>query len=208
MPFADQYVVGGSRAHLNRYVSHGASPAVVRPKMAEAGLQDRLVLLNAGQAFDLESRALTPDEPYRTFTEEDRERHIAQSLVGRKYDHERVTFGPSVAVDRLVAHARERLWSVQERRNTFPAYRLILDFSDSGRRFEIDLACSGVSETSTIAPLGEPFLRLAGSDTLLVMLLIGHMSWNIADAALFLDYERRPNRYDPAIYVLLNFLKV
>jgi UDP-MurNAc hydroxylase len=208
MPFADQYVVGGSRAHLNRYVSHGASPAVVLPKMVDVNLQDRLVLLNSGQAFDLESRTLTPGEPYRTFTEEDREQHIAQSLTGQKYDHERVTFGPSVAVDRLVAHARERLWSVQERRKTFPACRLLLDFNDSGRRFEIDLACPGVSETRTDAPGEEPYLRVAGSDTLMVMLLIGHMSWNIADAALFLDYERRPNRYDPTIYVLLNFLKV
>jgi UDP-MurNAc hydroxylase len=36
------------------------------------------------------------------------------------------------------------------------------------------------------------------------MLLIGHMSWNIADAALFLGYERLPNMYDPSVYVLLN----
>jgi UDP-MurNAc hydroxylase len=176
--------------------------------MAEAGLQDRLVLLNSGQAFDLESRVLTPDEPYRSFSEEDRERHIAQSLAGRTYDHERVTFGSSVAVDRLIAHARERLWNVQERRKTFPAHRLLLDFTESGRRFEIDLACPGIAEIRTDAPVREPFLRVAGSDTLLVMLLIGHISWNIADAALFLDYDRRPNRYDPAIYVLLNLLKV
>jgi len=97
---------------------------------------------------------------------------------------------------------------VQERRKTFPAYRLLLDFTDSRRRFEIDLTGPAVMEIRTDAPVQEPFLRVAGSDTLMVMLLIGHMSWNIADAALFLDYERRPNRYDPAIYVLLNFLKV
>lgn len=208
MPFADQYVVGGSRAYLNRYVSHGASPAAVLPKITEAGLQDRLVLLNSGQAFDLESRSLSPDEPHRNFTVEDRERHIAQALAGQTYDHERVIFGSSVAIDRLVVHARERLWKVQERRNTFPAQRLLLDFSDSGRRFEIDLAAPGVKETRTDRLGEEPFLRLAGSDTLMVMLLIGHMSWNIADAALFLDYERRPNHYDPSIYVLLNFLRV
>ena len=208
IPFADQYVVGGSRAHLNRYVSHGASPAVVMPQMANAGLQDRLVLLNSGQTFDLESRSLTPDEPYLTFTEEDRERYVAQSLVGQMYDHERVTFGPSVAVDRLVVRARERLWQVQERRKTFPEQRLLLDFTDSGRRFEIDLADPAVKEICADKLCEEPFLRVAGSDTLMVMLLIGHMSWNIADAALFLDYERRPNYYDPGIYVLLNFLKV
>ena len=40
------------------------------------------------------------------------------------------------------------------------------------------------------------------------MLLIGHMSWNIADASLFLDYERRPNVYDTSVYVLLNYLRI
>ena len=54
----------------------------------------------------------------------------------------------------------------------------------------------------------QPYLRIAGSDTLITMLIIGHISWNIADAALFLDYDRQPNVYDPSLYVLLNFLKV
>jgi UDP-MurNAc hydroxylase len=53
-----------------------------------------------------------------------------------------------------------------------------------------------------------PLLRIKTSRTLLVLLLIGHISWNVADASLFLDYYREPNRYDPEIYVLLNFLKV
>ena len=55
---------------------------------------------------------------------------------------------------------------------------------------------------------GQPFLRIAASDTLMAMLLVGHVSWNIADAALFLDYERQPNVYDPSLYVLLNFLRI
>jgi len=56
--------------------------------------------------------------------------------------------------------------------------------------------------------LQQPFLRVSGSDTLMSMILIGHISWNIADAALFLDYERVPNVYDPSVYVLLNYLRV
>ena len=60
----------------------------------------------------------------------------------------------------------------------------------------------------TCVPMQEPFLRISAPDTLMAMMLIGHVSWNIADAALFLDYERRPNAYDPTVYALLNFLKV
>lgn len=208
VPFADQYVVGGSRAHLNRYISHGSCPGVVSKQVQEAGLGERLLLLNSGQSFDLDESKKTPDSPYRQYTEEDREQHIAKNLSHYTYDHERVTFGPSVSIDRIVGHARKRLWEVQTQRQTFPAMRLVLDFNDSQRRFEIDLAAQGVTELDLSAPLNEPYLRMSGSDTLLTMLLIGHISWNIADAALFLDYERKPNKYDPSVYVLLNFLKV
>lgn len=208
MPFADQYVVAGSRSHLNEFISHGSAPDAVRPQVTAAGLQDRLVLLNSGQSFDLESHRYFPDDPYRTYTEADRARYIKEELQEQAYDHERVTFGPTVAVDRLVAHARARLWSIQERRSEFPAQRLVLDFTSSRRRFELDLQKPSVDEKPFASAVDEPFLRVAGSDTLMVMLLIGHMSWNIADAALFLDYERRPNTYDPKIYVLLNFLKI
>lgn len=208
VPFADQYVVGGSRAHLNRFISHGSCPGVVGKQVREAGLGERLLLLNSGQSFDLGDQTKKPDMPYKEYTEEERERHIAEHLSHYTYDHERVTFGPSVSIDRLVRHARKRLWEVQTRRQTFPATCLVLDFNTSQRRFEIDLATEDVVESDIRKPLKEPYLRMSGSDTLQIMLLIGHISWNIADAALFLDYERRPNVYDPSIYVLLNFLKV
>lgn len=208
VPFADQYVVGGSRSHLNRYISHGACPGIVSGQVQLAGLSDRLLLLNSGQSFNLDEGKKSPDAPYQEFTEQDRERYIADSLAQNTYDHERVTFGPLVPVDRLVLHARSRLWEVQKRRQTFPKTRFVLDFNDSRRRFEIDLATEGVRELESTSLLEEPFLRISGSDTLMCMLLIGHISWNIADAALFLDYERKPNSYDPSVYVLLNFLRV
>lgn len=208
LPFADQYVVGGSRSHLNRYVSHGSCPGVVTLQVEQAGLGDRLLLLNSGQTFDLESAAKHPPEPYRMFSEDDRDRYIADHLADKPYDHERVVFARSVPVERLMRHARQRLWDVQTRRQTFPQWRLVLDCTDSRRRFVIDLQAEGVQETDFEATVPEPFLRMSGSDTLMIMLLVGHVSWNIADAALFLDYERRPNTYDPSIYVLLNFLRL
>ena len=40
------------------------------------------------------------------------------------------------------------------------------------------------------------------------MLLMGHISWNIADAALFLDFDRVPNDYDPRVHANLNHLRL
>ena len=208
VPFADQYVVGGSRSDLNRYISHGACPGIVRKQVQLAGLSERLLLLNSGQSFDLSDGKKNPDAPYQEFTEQDREHYIKDGLAQTSYDHERIIFGPSVPIDRLVLYARSRLWEVQKRRQTFPKFRFVLDFNESSRRFEIDLAVEGMTELKLTSELEEPFLRMSGSDTLMCMLLIGHISWNIADAALFLDYERKPNSYDPSIYVLLNFLRV
>ncbi len=208
VPFADQYVIGGSRSHLNRYVSHGSCPGVVEPQVKAAGLGDRLLLLNSGQSFDLETACKEPPKPYRMFTDADREVYVAKHLTAHTYDHERVSFSRSVPTDRLVKYARQRLWETQGRRQTFPDIRLVLDFTESGRRFVIDLQKQEIQESDFDTGTPEPYLRVAGPDTLMNMLLIGHVSWNIADAALFLDYERRPNVYDPSIYVLLNFLRL
>jgi hypothetical protein len=84
----------------------------------------------------------------------------------------------------------------------------VIDFDESRRRFLIHFQLENVEEVDFDSKISEPYLRISGSDTLLSMILIGHISWNIADAALFLDYERKPNVYDPSIYVLLNFLRL
>lgn len=207
-PFADQYVVAGSRSYLNKFISHPSSPGIVKAGLEEAGLGDRLILLNSGQCYDFDKGIKTPNEPYVDVTEEDRENYIAASVKDKLYDHERVTFMPSVPVDRLVRYARERLWAIQQRRKSFSDVSIYLDFPRVKRRFRLPLNAAEVSEVPWSAPLERPFLRISGSDTLMSMLLIGHMSWNIADAALFLDYERLPNVYDPSVYVLLNFLRI
>jgi hypothetical protein len=49
---------------------------------------------------------------------------------------------------------------------------------------------------------------VSAPSTLLALLALGHVSWNIADAALFLDYERVPNHYDPKLHASLNYLMI
>ncbi|WP_292781444.1 MBL fold metallo-hydrolase [Methylophilus sp. UBA6697] len=208
VPFADQYVVGGRRANLNRHISHGSCPAVVESLVREAGLESQLLLLNSGQTFDLETLKKLPDSPYQVFSEEDRDEYIADHLSEKTYDHERVKFSRSVPIDRLIKYARQRLWEIQGRRQAYPENKLVIDFDESRRRFLIHFQLENVEEVDFDSKISEPYLRISGSDTLLSMILIGHISWNIADAALFLDYERKPNVYDPSIYVLLNFLRL
>jgi UDP-MurNAc hydroxylase len=207
VPFADQYVVAGSRSHLNRFISHPPCPGVVEPALAAIGLQDRLLLLNSGQSYDFDAARKSPDAPYRHFRESDREEYIRQSLRDKEYEHEKLSFAPVVALERLVGYARDRLWSIQQRKAYRPQYSLYIDAQDQRRRFHVRLDRADMRQVPWDAPLEEPYLRVGCNATLLIMLLLGHVSWNIADAALFLDYERAPNDYHPEVYVCLNQLK-
>lgn len=208
VPFADQYVVAGSRSHLNRFISHPPCPGVVEDRLNAEGLADKLILLNSGQTYDFERQERIPDQPYRFYTEDDRARYVEQSLRDKPYDHERFAFSPGISVERLVEYARSRLWTAQQRKNYVSPTSIYLDASDIGRRFRIRLDQEHSAEVSWDEPLAQPYLRVSCGYTLLVMLLLGHASWNIADAALFLDYERMPNVYEPEVYVCLNLLKV
>lgn len=207
MPFADQYLVAGSRADLNKFISHPPCGGAVLDPMRRAGLESSLVMLNSGQRFDIATGTKTPSEPYRHFSEEDREAYI-QTLDVVQYDHEKVSFNPSVPLDRLVGYARARLWDMQQARREVPAFSFYLETSDTHRRFHIPLDANKVTSVALEVPMEQPYLMIRAPHDLMIMLLLGHVSWNIADAALFLDYERKPNHYDPRLYALLNLLRV
>lgn len=208
MPFADQYVVAGSRAHLNKYISHPPCAGVVGAALESVGLKDRLILLNSGQAYDFDHNRKMPEDDYLSVNEADREAYIATMLCDKLYDHEKIQFNPSVSLERLVQSARSRLWVIQQRKKSFPDYSFYLDYQDTRQRFLIKLNDEFVKEVGWDQPPQIPYLRISGSNSLMIMLLMGHISWNIADAALFLDYDRVPNSYDPNLYVLLNYLRM
>jgi UDP-MurNAc hydroxylase len=208
VPFADQYAIAGSRAALNRYVSHPTTPAAVRGPLRAAGLEDRLVLLNSGQAFDFDSAAYEPPGTYQDLQPSDRDAYLDGIASQHVYDQEQIEFSPSVPLERLVGYARERLWGFQQQRSMLLDWHIVLDVPGAPARHVIALNDATVRSSPRSEPLPQPFLRIEAPRTLMCMLLLGHISWNIADAALFLDYERVPNRYDTQLYYLLNLLKV
>lgn len=207
MPFADQYIVAGSRAHLNKFISHSIGPGILEDFIKDKEFHSHLILLNSGQAYNLASKTKEPPLAYQHHSETDREHYLTQ-LKNVKYDHEHFTLNPSVSLARLVGHARSKLWQMQEAKNYFPEYNLYLDASDAEQRFKINFLTQEVQEVSYHGQCEEPYLRISVTGTLLMLLLVGHVSWNIADAALFLDYERKPNIYDGKIYEFINYLRV
>ncbi len=205
MPFADQYVIGGSRGYLNQYQPHPPSPGYVKEHLDAAGLGDKLVLLNSGQTYDIGTGKNTPDEPYYLHTEAEREAYIKE-LADMKYDHEKVIMRDAVPLERMISLARARLWAIQEKKKQFPELTLYFHVTNQDRLFKIDYRTKDVAELPLNTKLETPYLKLSVDSTLLAMLLINHMSWNMADA--FIDYERVPNAYNQQAYAMLNHLVV
>ncbi len=207
LPFADAWCVGGSRSNLNKFVAHSSCRGIVEEPFNGANLDTNLLLLNVGQEYNFDINEKVPNESYIYYSDKDRDDYIESKLNDVKYDHERFAFEPSVPLSRLTKYARSRQWEAQKRKNFFPEFNFYLDTTDTNERFQINTATEDIIETSTSSNLNEPYLQISAPRDLLIMLLIGHVSWNIADAAFFLDYNRVPNVYDPDIYALLNFLR-
>jgi UDP-MurNAc hydroxylase len=208
VPFADQYVVAGSRSVLNQYLAHPPDGSVVIDALKKVGLEDKVLLLNSGQVFDFDTKEKYPDFSYKKHSEENRNEYINSTLHDKYYDHEMLALNLSVPIERMIAYARSRLWQVQRQDQYFPKFAYYLDIPDRNRIFRIALDSEIVEELSCNDNLPEPYLRIILPTTLLVLLLIGHISWNIADAALFLDYERCPNIYNSRNHALINHLRL
>ena len=207
MPFADEWCVGGSRSDLNKFVAHSSCKGSVKSLYEGAKLESTLLLLNSGQEYDFDTNQKLPDEPYIYYTDDDRDEYIDTKLNDVSYDHEKFSFESGVSLFRLVKYARARQWDMQKRQDHFPDFSFYFDSTDTCQRFCINTTVEDITVTSTSSELVEPYLRISVSRDLLIMLLLGHISWNIADPAFFLDYDRAPNTYDPKIYALLNYLR-
>ena len=205
MPFADQYVIGGTKSVLNKYMAHPPCPGFVEKDFKSDETQ--LVLLNSAQSFSLDTEKKIPDESYQFFTEEDKDAFVQKHLLDSKYDYETFSFNKQVSLERLISYARTRLWEKQKQLNSFHNSRIYIEIEDSEDLYEIDLENENLKKMKSNDEKKQPYLTMSFGFDLAVMLFLGHISWNIADAALFIDFDRVPNTYDPEIYKLINLLK-
>lgn len=206
MPFADQYVIGGSMSAINKYLPHPPCPGSMQAYIEKNLPVQKLLLLNPGQAYDFETGNKVPDIPYIFHTDEQRKTYI-NGLADHKYGHEVITIRDSVTIPRILTAARNRLWEIQKRQNNFPDYIIYFSLSDKQETYKIDLKEADVEFNPDI--LGQefghrPYLKISLTSTLLVMTLINHIPWNMSEA--FMDFYRAPNIFNKEVYALLNNL--
>ncbi len=207
LPFADQYVIVGSRHELNQYMPHPASPGDVEKHFDQLETDTKLVLLNSGQSFDLDNETKIPDEDFVNYTEDDRSAY-AKKHSHSQYDHEAFNLKRSTPLERLLIKSRDNLWKAQGRLNLKPVYRFYIQIEDWDKIYVIPLDSNKIYINEGDYDPAPGYLSVTVNATLLLLMLTGHISWNIADAALFIDYHRDPNEYDAEVHALWNYLKL
>jgi hypothetical protein len=173
--------------------------------LAAAGLDKNLLLLNSGQSYDLETGKKDPDTPYYLHTEEELKEYIKE-LETKKYDHEKVDMRDNVPIERMFTMARNKLWTMQEKKKNYPDTTLYFHITNQNRTFKLDYRKPDAAEVAPGTALEEPRIELSMNSTLFAMALINHVSWNMADQLI--DYNRVPNIYNHQAYVLLNHLTI
>ncbi|MEC7276625.1 MAG: MBL fold metallo-hydrolase [Bdellovibrionota bacterium] len=210
MPFADQYCIIGERSDVNEFLPHPPGPGCMEEICKTAGIGEKLLLLNSGQSYDFTDESLQPNEPFKHFVEQDRIEHV-KKLNERKwvYEYENLDFEPSIPVNRMLQYARNRMWEQQKRDNFYDDdFRYYVRLSDTKRMFTFNLKDSEVEEVPFDTVLPEPYLGATMPHNLLILVLLGQISWNIADCACFIDYERVPNQYKRVHNGYWNYLRI
>jgi UDP-MurNAc hydroxylase len=206
MPFADQYVIVGKKHELNKYMPHPSSPGILRDYFRDTP-STKLLLLNSGQAFDLAEKTVTPQSEYIDFSEQEKTEY-ANSFKNTLYDYEKFELSKNVNLPELLRASSENLFRNIKRLQVVTDTKFIIEINDWKRKFIVDNKMFHLSEVDYESVDAEPFLKVSVEACLLTLLLISHISWNIADAALFINYTRCPNNYDPLIHSLFNYLKI
>lgn len=208
MPFADQFVIAGKNSYFNRYSPHPPSLKNVHDYF-ENNKKINLLLLNIGQTFDLNTEKKIPEDNFIAHTEKDRENYIKR-ISHVKYDHELLNLNESISEERLLDYASKRLFFEQEKQKYFSDWKILFEIKQKkmNKYYLLNLNEKKILKLDNKKNLSEPYLIMSLERNVFILLLLGHMSWNMADGAFFIQYERAPNIYDPKFYAFINYLKV
>ena len=215
IPAAGSYVMGGRIAAFSDYL-HQATPDEITAAWREAGHRPSgLCVMMTGDSLDAAAGVLTPveDAPNRHFSHEDRTNY-ALSLrdLPLPQDEVRVPENFRIPWIRLLNKARASLWRAQERLNLFPCADVALHVAPTpgvaGEAFSYQFSLEHEVPTEFSGLTGEPSrLRVVFhiDASILLMVLLGAAIWNNVEGGALVEFERHPERYDPAVHSLMTF---
>lgn len=204
MPFAGAYVVAGKQWRKNEYL--GTTTWDEAAAFARATLPgQRTLVMNEGLVFDLdEGRIVNGD--YVPVDVAAQSRYIESVLSRRKYPYEAEPLDDE-ALDRelreMLPAARDNLWRMQQRFDSFPDLNFALRLKDGSFRFSYrSPECRFAAPAE---PLPQPYLQASLDPRLLRRIFRRTFHWNSAEGGAHIDFVRTPDVYIPDAHTLLAF---
>jgi UDP-MurNAc hydroxylase len=201
MPFAGQYVLGGSLHTLNK--DRGV-PEVEELRnlfdfyLKEHDLTAKMLQLNSMEHFDLDkkkcSKPFTPPNPVL------RKKYIEEKLTGKKLDYEEDLYDVN-ELKKCIYNAYDHLIEYQKKWNYTPKQNLYIDFGEKDF-FHLPIDGKALRETSELV---EPYVKIKLNPRLLSRILQKKAHWNNAEIGSHLSFDRRPDFYDRGLYFTLSF---
>jgi UDP-MurNAc hydroxylase len=211
---AGSHVLAGSNANLNRFMAWPRSHADSYRYLEKHVKDDENfspVLISPGQTFELESKNRSTLSEAISFYENEVERNTfidSEKQLQIPYQFEQLELTPSVNTNTLLKLASSRLRRFLEDNEIQIEWALQFHTHEKPEEvFTIQLMPPYlVVENGPLLPTNR--LVIACDTRLLVLLLTGLFSWNIADASCFLSYDRLPDEFIPEMYILLNHFRI
>jgi len=206
MPFAGQYVLAGSLAHLNplRGVAELEELAgLFQPQLERRGLRSELVQLNSGDWFDLETE--TSSAPFVPPDAKERSRYIREVLSLKHLTYQNGGAKTSRRdMTPLLGEAHARMLRKQDQFGYRSPWRIYIDTGEE-RLYAVSLNGEPVATVAQGEEL-EPFVRIRLDHVLFEMILSRKAHWNNAEIGSHLRYFRQPDVFERNVYHFLCYL--
>lgn len=216
---AGNHIIAGRHADLNAAMTFLPSPMTAYRYASEhlsAAARDSCLplLLKEGESWDSADSGIPASQTAWTeATQGEREylaakaRYIADVARRSPYAHDGITVPADCNWEDLFKRSADHMLAAVQR-NALPVrtrlyVRLGGPQASSWGVVDCAAGSAGLARASDFTP---PFLAIACDAPLLYLLLNNRFSWNIADAAGFLEYQRVPNDYDRFVYIAVNYL--
>lgn len=201
IPFAGQYLLGGSLSHLNSFrgVPHLEElPNLFEFHLQKNQLESRLILLNSMEHFDLENERSS--KPFEAPSADEREDYITHDLSKRSFSYEQTVFD-EVELQANIQSAYDHLLKYYTHWNYKPEQNIYIDFGKSS------YLClpKDLSGTCYTQQLEEPYVKVVLDKKLFYLILNKKAHWNNAEIGSHLRFERKPDHYDRSLYFTLSY---
>lgn len=203
MPFAGQYLLGGSLSHLNslRGVPNLEElPELFKFLLKKFAVTSKFFLLNSMEHFDLATKKHS--HPFSAPSPEARELYLKEISKNPFSYHSLQVDAHSL--NQLIQSAYNHLISYQKQWHYLPKQDLYIDYGEEM------VLCLPKDQSSYFftQKLKEPYVKITLDRRLFFQILLKKAHWNNAEIGSHLTFERKPDFFDRSFYLTLSYFHV